>query len=1155
MTFCQYPEIIVNRLSIQQGLADNSIRCIMQDHMGFIWIGGDNGLYKYDGYSCTFFKSPPGCENCPLFKKVFAICEDTLGLIWILSDIGITLLDPEKEKSILVYPFSKDFPLGRLSLKSNMLLDFSGNIWASNLTGLVRLSYKRTNSLPITKETIFKHGAKDVYSIEFFQLSAQKYGTDNSVISLYEDKQRNIWVGCVNGLYILRHGTQKFVRLDQGANKGTQQPIMLINDILQINEDEYWIAALNGLYLLTNVKIALSDSIPNNSLLLFSLKQIKGGQSGTSLLIGRYKTFLLGTYNDELFTIKREEETGEITYESIYQGLRIQQELYHTKNEVYTGNAVQEIFEDRSGVLWVGHVYYGIIKFNLNQSQFTSYNNLVINDFHGNDINSIFKDNIGNLWIGTFGGGLYKIAQESNKVTIYDLGFPKNFIICMQESSPGIFWIGLYTGILEFNTYSGKFRDPLPNNRIANNLRNSTVMDLKKVGKEIYIATMRGVFVYNYNNKQLYQFSFDKDDSSDNMINTVVSFVKMKNGEMWASTSYHGITKVEFNSENGSLYLKPIITRQTLLDNGFEITGRHRLYEDSKGLLWIVDNSGLHRINEKTGEVKNYQLFENIDFPEVWSIIEDDHENLWLGTHYGLCRFDMKNEKVKVFENENGVPILIHGMNSVFKEKEGRLYFGGIGGFYSFHPDSLLMNNYIPPVVITDFRLFNKSIKVDNSKKGILDRNISYTKRIKLAYNQNDIAFTFAALDFNQPLKNEYAYILEGYQDDWTKTGANNRTATYTNLNPGKYVFRVKGSNNDGVWNEEGAFINVIIHPPFWKTTLAYIAYAVLFLMLLRGYVYLRTRSLRKEKVILEKQVNERTAELKTANTQLEEHQKEIEEVNTLLEEQKEELMQQKEELQSTLENLQKAQEQLVESEKMAAVGGLVAGVAHEINTPVGIGITAISNLLEDVQQMAKLYEKDEVSRKDFKGFLESTNDTAKLIHKNLERTAELIQSFKQVSTDQITEQQRLFALKDYLNDILLSLRPKFRGKNITFNMACDDELQLNSYPGVYAQIFTNLLLNSLQHGFYKKDTGTITIKANINKELLKIQYSDDGAGISKNNLPHIFEPFFTSDQHRGTGLGLNIIYNLIKQKLHGTIICESEPGKGVLFKIEVPVK
>lgn len=280
----------------------------------------------------------------------------------------------------------------------------------------------------------------------------------------------------------------------------------------------------------------------------------------------------------------------------------------------------------------------------------------------------------------------------------------------------------------------------------------------------------------------------------------------------------------------------------------------------------------------------------------------------------------------------------------------------------------------------------------------------------------------------------------------------------------------------------------------------------------------------------------------------------EMQQVNTLLEEQQEELMQQKEELQSILENLQKTQEQLVESEKMAAIGGLVAGVSHEINTPIGISITAISSLQDDIQRMAGLFEKEEISKKDFKEFLQSSDTVSKLIQKNLERTASLIQSFKQVSADQITEQQRVFELKEYLNDILASLRPKFGGKKIKFSIDFDEKLKLNSYPGVYAQIFTNLLLNSLQHGFSEKDNGTIVIKADINNEVLNIHYSDDGSGISKKDLPHIFEPFYTSNPQYGSGLGLNIVYNLVKQKLHGNITCESNPGKFTAFQIAVPL-
>lgn len=286
----------------------------------------------------------------------------------------------------------------------------------------------------------------------------------------------------------------------------------------------------------------------------------------------------------------------------------------------------------------------------------------------------------------------------------------------------------------------------------------------------------------------------------------------------------------------------------------------------------------------------------------------------------------------------------------------------------------------------------------------------------------------------------------------------------------------------------------------------------------------------------------------------LEAHQQELQVINTLLEEQKEELFRQKEELKAALEDLHRTQKQLIESEKMAALGGLVAGVAHEINTPVGIGITAITSLMDGVEEIAGLFERNEISRDDFREFLHSTRDAGELIQKNLERTASLIQSFKQVSADQISEQQRVFVFRDYLNDILSSLQPKFKNKDIQFTIECSDTLKLNSYPGIFAQIFTNLLLNSLQHGFAGKDTGTIGITIDTDNDLLKIRYHDDGAGINKKDLPYIFEPFYTSDQRKGTGLGLNIIYNLIRKRLKGTVTCESEPGKGVLFTIEVPV-
>ena len=291
----------------------------------------------------------------------------------------------------------------------------------------------------------------------------------------------------------------------------------------------------------------------------------------------------------------------------------------------------------------------------------------------------------------------------------------------------------------------------------------------------------------------------------------------------------------------------------------------------------------------------------------------------------------------------------------------------------------------------------------------------------------------------------------------------------------------------------------------------------------------------------LDEKVQRRTAEVVK-------QKKEIEEKNAVLEDQKEEL-------QRTLENLKLTQSQLIQSEKMASLGGLVAGVAHEINTPVGIGITAISSLIEDTKKMAELYKKDQISRGNFKEFLQATNNSGKLIQKNLERTASLVQSFKQVSVDRSTEQKREFFLKSYLEDIIRSLYPKFKQRDIDINIDCDEKLQQN-YPGTFAQIFTNLVLNSITHGFKKeKKKGVIDILVKQEDKQIQIEYKDNGVGIPGEILPKIFDPFFTTDPSKGTGLGLNIVYNLVTQKLKGSIKCESEEKKGVVFRIVVPVE
>ncbi|MBI4649640.1 MAG: tetratricopeptide repeat protein [Bacteroidia bacterium] len=318
--------------------------------------------------------------------------------------------------------------------------------------------------------------------------------------------------------------------------------------------------------------------------------------------------------------------------------------------------------------------------------------------------------------------------------------------------------------------------------------------------------------------------------------------------------------------------------------------------------------------------------------------------------------------------------------------------------------------------------------------------------------------------------------------------------------------------------------------------------------------IYRSYRRKKKDNELLEKQ-----------NHEIKQQKEEIESQRDEITTQRDTVTRQKEQLSETLYTLRQTQAQLVESEKMASLGNLVAGVAHEINTPVGIGITASSSLVEATKQFAQLYKENKMSRQELEEYLENSFQTGKLILSNMQRTGELVRTFKQVSVDQMTEEKRKFLLKSYLEDILFSLKPEFKGKQITTEIECANDFEIENYPGIFAQIITNFVLNSVRHGFRGKDDGLIRIivqtyrgmSSDIRKEKdnLLLQYSDNGCGISEKNVQKIFDPFFTTNKQIGTGLGLNIVYNLVTQKLKGTIKCESIEGEETKFIIDVPIK
>ncbi|MDQ3392818.1 MAG: SpoIIE family protein phosphatase [Bacteroidota bacterium] len=856
-------------ISTTQGLSQSNVTSILQDSKGFMWFGTQAGLNKFDGYKFTTYINDLKNNASISSNSIRDILEDKEGNIWIATlDEGLNMYDKKNDKFIRY----KHDPNDSRSISNNnidkLFEDKHGVLWIGTLLGGLNKFDKVSNTF-----IRFKHDPNNINSIK-----------DNAIYDIFEDGNGNFWIGTeFGGLVLFDREKEIFKHFINDPKDTTSISQNFVRAIFEDSHGNLWI----------------------------------------------------GTFGEGLNKFDR--KSGSFT--------RLK---YNANKNSLSNNMIMCINEDIDGQIWIGTENGGLSILNIKDNIFSNYSHDLNtpSSLSNNSIYAIYKGRAGHMWVGTYSGGVDFYDRHAKKFEAYyhkpnnNTSLNYNSILTFAEDKDGKIWIGTDGGGLElFDRKTNSFKHFFPNEFDKNSLSGKYVVSvlIDKTNK-IWAATwMDGLTKYDHSNNKFSQYKHSPNDSSSLSYDGLWYIMEDKEGKIWIGTIGGGLNLYNKETDNFTRFINDPQNPRSLIHNnihyifedskanlwlgtdvaGLELFDRksnqffHHLHDpaqpgslsnniinsinqDSKKNLWICTNAGLNKYNY---EKNNFETFLNKE--SIKGVLEDNMGNLWVCSNNGLHKFNPETKDVKSYFVSDGLQGNEYNYKAFYKAKNGEMFIGGPNGFNSFFPDSIKDNPVVPPVVLTGFNIFNKPVLVGN-KNSPLTYHITETNEITLSYLETVFSFEFAALNYSQPEKNLYSYKLEGFDKEWNNVG-HIRTATYTNLDPGTYFFQVKASNNDGVWNEEGATIKLVITPPFWNTWWFKLLLAIIFVGTAVTLFKLRIRGIEEKKAALEVQVQKRTSELKNANDELRN--------------QKEKIFVQKEEIQSQAQLMQIKNQELSEKQ------------------------------------------------------------------------------------------------------------------------------------------------------------------------------------------------------------------------------------------------